>query len=332
MKEGVSIILCCYNSARRIEQTLTHLAALDTDGIDCEVVLVDNGSTDGTREAALAIWAGLNNDDVKLRIAYEPQSGLSFARQKGVDTAEYQYLIFCDDDNWLDNNYVRTTVSLFRSNPGVAALGGFGVPVFENSNNKPVWFDKLYHGYAVGGQGENEQFTNSVYGAGMAVKKDVLKQVIDHYPMLLHGRKKNTLSSGEDSEICLRIRLLGYKIRYSPNLKFSHFLPDERLTWSYLKKLHVGLAKTFVIIDLYNQALTNNTLSLPSFYWLKKNLYYWGIYLKYWAKQYLKYRNNEGTVEELNHITWKNIALDYTRYNFKTITVYKAIISLKKRS
>ena len=329
--KGASIIICCHNSSSVIEETLKHIAKQNTGEISCEIVLIDNASSDNTAEVAKATWFKTGNDSIKFKLAYEQTAGLIFARKKGVYEAKYEYLIFCDDDNWLDENYLQKTCELFKSNPQVAIMGGFGIAEFEDVRMKPIWFDDFYHGYAVGPQAAQEQILHRVYGAGMAVRKSVLEKIMEE-PVFLSGRKKNLLSSGEDGEICFRAMIAGYKILYSPELKFKHFLTKQRLSWDYLKKLHVGLSKANVVMDLYDRAINSKSRELPPFYWLKKALYYWGIYLKYWPKHYLSYRKGEGTIEEIHHITWKNIALNYLEYNFKTIAIYRKIMALNHNS
>jgi len=331
-REGVSIIICCYNSSLRIEETLRYIAALQTNGINCEVVLVDNASTDNTADIARLVWQKLGNNKINFHIAYQPTPGLTYAREKGIHEAHFEYLVFCDDDNWLDENYIQNTAGFFRSEPKLAVLGGVGIPEFEDPLSKPIWFEKFYHGYAVGPQAEKECFVNGVYGAGMAVRKSVLIKVMNKYPMFLHGRKQNQLTSGEDGEICYRIILEGYQVLYSPQLKFKHFLITQRLTWDYLKRLHIGLSQIFVVINLYEKALNAESSKLSYFNWLKKAFYYWGIYLKYWPKHYLAHKNGEGSIEEIHHLTWKNIALSYFEYNFQTVAIYRKIIAFKKQN
>ena len=331
--EGVSIIVCCFNSAALLEQTLKHVAAqqLDSD-LACEVILVDNASSDNTQETVRTIWLNNSPSKINMVIVHEPQPGLMNARKKGIKEAQYEYLVFCDDDNWLDENYAAKVFKLFNQYPQAAILGGVGTAQFEDRNLKPSWFDNFYHGYAVGEQAEKEQTLNSVYGAGMAIRKSVIKDVIDNGELFLHDRKQTYLSSGGDTELCFIVRLAGYEVLYSPKLTFRHFLTNKRLTWDYLKKLHIGFAKSYVVLNLYEKALNSERTGLSYFYWLKKALYYWLIYLKYWPQHYAAYSNGEGTIGEIHHITWKNIAVSYLRYNFKTIGIYNKIIALGQQT
>ena len=92
-----SVIVCCYNSAPRLRETLLHLAQQEvTEGFNWEVVLVDNNSTDGTAEVAQSLWAKYGNP-VPLRIVKEHTPGLSYARKKGVEESKGELLVFCDD-------------------------------------------------------------------------------------------------------------------------------------------------------------------------------------------------------------------------------------------
>jgi hypothetical protein len=85
-----------------------------------------------------------------------------------------------------------------------------------------------------------------------------------------------------------------------------------------------------VVINLYDFAVTTNGKPLPKIYWLKKAGYYLGITLKYWPKQYSAYKNAIGSVEEIHHITWKTIGMEYIKHNCNTVRYYNRIISLKK--
>src|SRR6187402_3359199 len=95
--EGISVIICCYNSALRIEKTLDHLAAQAVNDISWEIILVDNASVDNTAEIARAFWNKNHADKVILNIVTEYKPGLSSARLTGVSASAYEYLILCDD-------------------------------------------------------------------------------------------------------------------------------------------------------------------------------------------------------------------------------------------
>lgn len=331
MYKSVSVVICCYNSATRIEKTLQSIAQQILEEIACELLLIDNGSTDNTSETALQFWGRCGNPDINFRIVSEPTPGVINARKSGVINATSDILIFCDDDNRLQEHYIQNVLNLFNQYVTVGIIGGSGIADFESSESKPIWFDNFSHGYAVDNQGDTEGFVSGVYGAGMAIKRQLAQQIFST-PFFLSGRNHDKLTAGDDAEICFKTRLLGYDIVWSPRLLFTHFLPDNRLNWEYLKKLHQGFAYSNPVISLYEQALCTDTTYIPVFFWLKKTLYYWGIYLKYSFRYYRIYAKHKYSKEEILLFTWRNIAAAYLSLNFKTISIYKEIVSNKTQN
>src|ERR1700679_3060772 len=100
MKKGISVIICCYNSAKRLTQTLDHIFRQKNLVFDWEVIVVDNASTDSTSLIAEQLLSASLHKD-KFKIVFEVTPGLIFARKKGVSVAQFDRLLFCDDDNWL---------------------------------------------------------------------------------------------------------------------------------------------------------------------------------------------------------------------------------------
>lgn len=235
---GFSIIICAYNAEKRLEKTLRCLAALSIPpGINIELILVDNNSTDRTQEASQIIWNRLKQP-FPLNIVKEPNLGLSNARRRGVLAAQYQYGIFCDDDNWLDENYLVHAKSIFDRYTQVGLIGGSSVPVSEVE--LPSWFYTKCGSYAVGVQANCDgdiTWRKFVWGAGMCFLVEPLKLLylngIDH---LACGRKGSNLTSGEDGEISAWFIFLGYKLYYTSDLKFIHLMPADRLTDNYYKR------------------------------------------------------------------------------------------------
>ena len=326
MPEGVSVIICCYNSADRIGCTLEYIASQQLPArVGFQLVIVDNASTDDTVNVVKKKWTGLNPTNIDLVIAQESKQGLSYARKKGLSCVAYDYIVFCDDDNWLDKNYLANVYNFFRINSDVVIVGGAGEPVFNDGTMVPAWFEGFKDNYATGKQADHSNNEmQGVYGAGLAIqKKLILDRKFISLPHLLEGRKAGKLSAGEDSELCLKAQLLGYKVGYLEDLKFKHYIPASRLTWDYFKELHRGFARSYIAIHTYQKVLGKKKVT--AFSWLEELFYFTGIYFKYWPRQYLKYRNTEGTVEEIRHITWGIIAKSYLQYNFKTLRLYRQI-------
>jgi glycosyltransferase involved in cell wall biosynthesis len=190
---GVSVIICCYNSADRLLQTLKHLANQNVpDGLSWEILLVDNASTDRTTERALEIWNQLLPGSMMLRVMQEPKPGQQFARISGAKAAKYDLLIFCDDDNWLNPDYISFSSKTMQQNELVGAAGGQNEPATE-ADHYPEWFEVYKDKYALGipaARSGDVTVRGFILGAGMLTRKSLfLDMYQEKYPSLLKGRR-----------------------------------------------------------------------------------------------------------------------------------------------
>ncbi|WP_316807325.1 glycosyltransferase [Pedobacter agri] len=252
--KGACVIICTFNGEMRLEKTLNHLAQQEfTNLLECELIVVDNNSSDNTRQITLENWNNYSLTWTSFRVIEEHQPGLSFARQKGIDEANYEYIIFCDDDNWLDKNYVETAFNIISGDPKIAALGGQSTATASIAI--PDWFEGSKSNYAVGQQADETGDVTSrefLWGSGIVIRKSIYQLAYQQFPSLLTGRKGQTLSAGEDSEMCLRFMIMGYRLYYSDQLKFQHFISEERLTPQYNDNLRVGFVQAYEILKLYS--------------------------------------------------------------------------------
>jgi glycosyltransferase involved in cell wall biosynthesis len=250
-EKGISVIICCYNSEERLPKTLEHIFAQKlSDGMTMEVLIIDNASKDNTTTIAQELWDVQGTlPQVTFQVVPEMEPGLSYAREKGMSTSSFEYLLFCDDDNWFNEDYVQRTYTFLKENKDYGAVGGNGNAACEIT--PPAWFEKFSSIYALGCRNDGD--VTNVYGAGMGVKKSL----IQGYKTELSDRKGSSLASGGDSEWCMQIRKQGYKIRQVCDNTFFHFIPKERLTTSYLYRLAKGRGMTKAQLKLvqYNQSI-----------------------------------------------------------------------------
>jgi glycosyltransferase involved in cell wall biosynthesis len=237
MITGISIIICCYNSASRLEKTIQHIALQKEVDFSFEVILVDNNSTDKTSVVAQDLF--LKYKIINNKIISETKPGLSFARKAGARAAEGDILIFCDDDNWLEVNYLRNVKFGFEKYSDAAILGAWSDAAFVDGQILPFWFNEIKGSMAVGGKPNSDCLVDEVWGAGMAIRTAIAIEIFIK-PSVLSDRKGTSLVAGGDTEICERVRKLGYKIYKLTSLKYTHFISPERLTWDYLTRLNTG--------------------------------------------------------------------------------------------
>ena len=248
---GISIIICCYNSASRLEKTIQHIALQKEVDFSFEVVLVDNNSTDKTSVVAQELF--LKYNIVNYQIVFESTPGLIYARKCGVLNAKHDILVFCDDDNWLEENYLYNVKAGFDKYPEAGILGAWSTPVFNENQIIPEWFDHVKECFAVGNKPDTDKEVYHVWGAGLTIKKKIADLILNE-EFQFTGRKGNLLLSGEDNEICEKTIKLGYKVYQLRNLKFTHYLPPNRLTWNYVIRLYIG----FGYGDMQRSLLTYN--------------------------------------------------------------------------
>ncbi|QUY44742.1 glycosyltransferase [Acaryochloris marina] len=254
---GVSIIICCYNSAQELPQTLQNLVLQQVSAdVPWEVVIIDNASTDATAKVAQSLWP--NSAPAPLRIVHESNLGLINARYRALSEAQYEILSFIDDDNWICSNWVQTVSELMSHNSEIGACGSHNIPAFDGE--KPWWFDLSSRSYAVGKQGPDEggDITGSrgrLIGAGLTIRKCAWQQLVDKgFNSLLVGCQGKALNRGEDTELTFALVLAGWRIWYEPRLTLQHHLQAERLQWSYLRRLRRNGGKATIGFDPYRFA------------------------------------------------------------------------------
>jgi glycosyltransferase involved in cell wall biosynthesis len=254
--QGVSIVICCHNGAARLPETIRHIACQDVPAyIPWELILIDNGSTDESAAVARKEWQK-HRVDTYLKVVSEPTLGLSYARARGFREARYEYIILCDDDNWLAPDYVLHVFHIMSQKTNVAALGGFGKLVYEVEPPSA----ELSYIFAAGDQAprSGKVAANKVYGAGCVIRNSAYKKLIDSgFKSLLTDRRGNELSSGGDYELCLALAILGFDIWYDDRLRFTHYITRERLTWQYFLRYAYESSKCFNVLTSYKMVAGN---------------------------------------------------------------------------
>lgn len=274
--EGVSVIICCYNSALRLPATLKHLALQEgLEDIPWEVIVVNNASKDNTAIIATSEWSKYRLEKVGFKVVDDLIIGLSHARQKGIDESKFEYIIFCDDDNWLSQNYILRTYNIFRSNPNIGITGGQSKAIFETE--KPFWFDEFHDHFAVGKQGEMTGDVTStrgwLWGAGMGLRKKVFEKLKKgNFAFALSDRTGSKLISGHDVEICFVYKLLGFRLYYDEDLLLFHYIPNSRINWEYLSKLNKNGGVGAVMLLPFDLIFKNQKFSF--LIWLRKSFIY----------------------------------------------------------
>lgn len=273
----VAVIICCFNSAIRLPETLAHV--LDQDIEDLHVIVVDNGSNDRTAEVAREIYDSRNRNNFKLTVVSEPTSGLANARRAGVRASSEDLLIFCDDDNWLSSSYASCARIYMSAHPEAGGVGGAVTPEFEEGP-PPYWFYSHGVNFAVGAQSLEDGDVGArgfLWGAGVVFRGHLLRALyacgVQH---LCLGRNGSNLMSGDDAELSKWVLLSGWTLHASAELALKHYMPAERLTLSRLRQtLTQGDASTPFLLA-YDSLLARRAL-LRSFSVRSMRLLAWSV-------------------------------------------------------
>ncbi len=255
LKKGLSFIVCCHNSEDRIADTFFALKLQENDGIPFEVILVDNNCTDRTVSIAKKMW---DRPDADLIVVAEKTPGVVYARKKGAACAGYKYFSFIDDDNSVGKKWVKKVVRLFEEKTDVGMIGSCNEATIDG--DIPLWFKDNQKSYACGPQlpfsGQVNEDRSYLWGAGLSVRSEIAKKALaSDWPLYFEGRKGNALSSGEDTEFCMRIFLSGWKLWYASDLRLKHRIVRSRLCWKYFCRLQAGFGVCSPILHIYRNLI-----------------------------------------------------------------------------
>jgi glycosyltransferase involved in cell wall biosynthesis len=275
MLPGVSVVICCHNSAKRLPETLRYLAAQRAENIPWEVLVIDNASTDDTSKVAQNCWPATAS--APLRIVLESKRGTGNARFRSFTEARHEYSCFLDDDNWVDQDWISKIVNFFQTHPEAAAVGGPSRPVFETE--PPPWFLPFSGFYAVGDQHSffgdiTDEHGTLLWTAGMSIRTERLRQLVaEGFHFITCVGEDLPVYRGEDTEICLALRRIGGRLFYDPRMAIKHYMPADRMTWPNALKQVRMIGGSSPVIDLYLLALQAPRFAeRPN--WKKTRLFY----------------------------------------------------------
>lgn len=249
-RKGVSVIICCHNSSWIISRCLESLKRQNIpEGLAWEVIIVDNKCEDDTVRLAQEAMQG---SPVRFHVVSESTPGLLNARKRGISAVRYDKVIFSDDDNLLCPNYVATMARILDENPIIGAVGGKGVEEFESQPDPKIM--PLIQGYAVGSQKTNVE-NNYLFGAGLALRTSLVREIYSSQTCYLTGRKGDMLLAGDDSELVRSILLRGYKIHAIDEIEYIHVLASQRLTLEYYHKMEEGFVLSSPVLMTMNAVI-----------------------------------------------------------------------------
>ena len=235
----VTVVMCTYNRGELLEDALRSVLAQHAASTPpFEVIVVDNNSTDGTR-GLIERFAG---EDSRVRYAFEPQQGLSFARNAGIRHAAAPLVAFTDDDVRAEPDWVASIVRAFDEHPDADMVGGRVLPIWPAA--PPAWLTPEHWApLALADHGDEVIEVTPTHaiclvGANLVVRR----RVFDAVGLFATDfqRVKDTIGSLEDHDFLLRVLRTGRHGVYDPRIVVHAEIQPSRLERAYHRRWHAG--------------------------------------------------------------------------------------------
>lgn len=253
MDPAVSVVICTHNPNRDLlGRVLTALAGQALEPECREVILVDNHSTPPLEGGAAWIPASLS-----VRIVRETNLGLTHARLRGIREGRGALIVFVDDDNLLEPDYLQNALKIHGEDSRRGIWGGRIEPEF--AIEPPVGLARHEIILAIR-RVEAERWTSREdrspaipCGAGLCLRREVGEA----YARTLEGdrlgflldRRGQSLASAGDTHLVLTALAEGWLSGETPRLRMRHHIPARRLEWDYLLRLYEEMAFSGEILN-----------------------------------------------------------------------------------
>ncbi len=221
----VSVVVCSYNGAATIHDTLEGLRNLDYP--DFEVIVVNDGSTDSTPDIV--------SEYPSVKLVTTENRGLSNARNTGIETSEGDLVAFIDDDAYPDSLWLKYLVLSLSEEENCVGGGGPNLP--PPSEDWRI----IAMGYAPGGPNPvlvSDRSAEHIPGCNMLFRKEALVEV--------NGFDPRFRTAGDDVDLCWRLIDKGGRIAYSQSaVVWHHRRSSTRRYW----KQQVGYGKAEALLE-----------------------------------------------------------------------------------
>jgi len=221
----VSAIICTHNRDHYLGAAIDSL--LSQTFADFEVVVVDNASSDRTRQVVEARLS-----DSRLGYVYESVTGLSIARNTGANAAKSGIIAYLDDDAIASPDWLQTLWNAYQTNEKLAIAGGKVTLIWEDETTAPSW---LSEGLA-GNLGAYDLGKSVLYidrpgltprGLNYSVRRTFLEQIGGFDPNL--GRVGKNLLSNEELHMTNLALQTGWQVAYLPDALVAHHVSPDRV-------------------------------------------------------------------------------------------------------
>jgi glycosyltransferase involved in cell wall biosynthesis len=227
----VSVIIPTFNRSARLEATVESFTGQSYPAERFEIVIVDNASTDDTREVA----ARLTHRFPNVRRMVEKRRGAHYARNAGATVSVGEILYFTDDDMIADPDLLAAIVKPFSLGEDVGSATGRVLPIWETE--PPAWVLEHCRNALLSLIDRGEDLIVSdedpgVFSCHQAILRDVFFRAGGFNPDTNAGEFVGDNETG----LNIKVRKLGYRFAYVGEAVIRHVIPASRMTQAYLNR------------------------------------------------------------------------------------------------
>ncbi len=236
----VSVVMSTYNRAPVLGGAIEALLAQDTGELSYEVLIVDNNSTDNTKQ----VIESYAQRDGRIQYVFEKKQGVAYGRNAGIALTKGEYIAFCDDDVTVSPTWLRTLHEELLRYPDADFVGGKVLPLWKNA--PPLWIDAKMCPLALQDYGDVPQQVSKenqlcLISACLAVRRQAFERAGLFDPAT--QRVGNSIGSSEDHEWEVKVWQRGGYGVYVPSVLCYAEVPPERQAKSYHRRWHLGNGK-----------------------------------------------------------------------------------------
>ncbi|MEC4807390.1 MAG: glycosyltransferase [Jaaginema sp. PMC 1079.18] len=229
MTVPISAIICTHNRDQYLGKAIDSLLAQE--GVEYEIIIIDNASSDRTREVVEA-----RMPHARLSYHYEATLGLSVARNRGFKESQGEILAYLDDDAIASPHWLATLSQAYQNNAKLAIAGGKVTLLWPENTEPPTWLSDSLAGnlglYDLGNQLKLIKKPGlTPRGLNYSIRRSFLAK-IGGFDVNL-GRVGTSLLSNEELQMTELALNQGWQVAYLPAALVAHHVAPERLNRSW---------------------------------------------------------------------------------------------------
>ena len=274
-----SVIIPSYNNSFLLEKAIISLIYQTLPGNEFEIIVVDNGSTDNTKNLVTEFIK--KNPNHYIRYFYDDEPGLLTGRHRGANEAKTDILVFIDDDIEAFPEWLSSIVETFED-PSIHLVGGKCLPLYDAE--VPGWEKSLWiktneytanFFYSLIDQGDEikDCDANLIFGLSFSIRKQTLIDLGGFHPDVIPKNYMKFLGDGETG-LTMKLKNKGLRAVYNPNVAVYHHVTSSRLTMEYIEKrqYYQGVCDSYTHIRNVESTSENTTSKKSLFVLYKRKL------------------------------------------------------------